>query len=200
MAGHFIPPRQGKLVVGLTRIPVLEFLARFTELLLSLLLVGDPQHHLQSLQTMANFVTEAKHHVGVDHLERSEHSPDTGNKYDVEFDFTPEEQRKIIHRIDRRLIITVGVMYCVSLMDRTNLSAAAIAGMTRELVLVGFRYVSRAGNARRAEDHELTLYEIVNHHSCLLYHVCGVSTSSDGTLQEDRSKVVSECYHIFVGM
>lgn len=55
-------------------------------------------------------------------------------------DFTPAEQRKIIHRIDRRLIITVGVMYCISLMDRTNLSAAAIAGMTRELTLIGFRY------------------------------------------------------------
>ena len=42
--------------------------------------------------------------------------------------FTPEQQRKIIHRIDRRLVTTVGVMYCISLMDRTNLSAAAIAG------------------------------------------------------------------------
>ena len=48
VAGHFIPPRQGKLVVGLTRIPVLDFLARFTELLLSLLLVEDPKHCLQS--------------------------------------------------------------------------------------------------------------------------------------------------------
>jgi len=45
-----------------------------------------------------------------------------------ECEFTPEEQKKIIHRIDRRLILTVGIMYCVSLMDRTNLSAAAIAG------------------------------------------------------------------------
>lgn len=42
--------------------------------------------------------------------------------------FTPEEQRKIIRRIDLRLVVTVGVMYCVSLMDRTNLSAANIAG------------------------------------------------------------------------
>lgn len=62
--------------------------------------------------------------------------------HEIESEFTPEEQRKIIHRIDRRLIITVGVMYCVSLMDRTNLSAASIAGMTEDLVLIGFRYVS----------------------------------------------------------
>lgn len=45
-----------------------------------------------------------------------------------ECEFTEREQRKIIHRIDRRLVVTVGVLYCISLMDRTNLSAASIAG------------------------------------------------------------------------
>jgi MFS transporter, ACS family, DAL5 transporter family protein len=59
-----------------------------------------------------------------------------------DFGFTPEEQRKIIAHVDRRLVITVGVLYCVSLMDRTNLSAAAIAGMREELnLLVNNRYV-----------------------------------------------------------
>lgn len=52
-----------------------------------------------------------------------------------ECEYSEREQRKIIHRIDRRLVVTVGVLYCVSLMDRTNLSAAAIAGMTVELKL-----------------------------------------------------------------
>lgn len=47
-----------------------------------------------------------------------------------ECEFTPAEQRKIIHRIDRRLVVTVGILYCISLMDRTNLSAAALAGYT----------------------------------------------------------------------
>ncbi|KAF2853492.1 phthalate transporter-like protein [Plenodomus tracheiphilus IPT5] len=54
---------------------------------------------------------------------------------DYECEFTEREQRKIIHRIDRRLVVTVGVLYCISLMDRTNLSAAAIAGMTVDLKL-----------------------------------------------------------------
>lgn len=57
-------------------------------------------------------------------------------------EFTPEEQKRIIRRIDRRLIVTCGIMYCISLMDRTNLSAAAIAGMIVELQLINFRYVS----------------------------------------------------------
>lgn len=76
-------------------------------------------------------------HVDEALSDNSKEAPD----YDV--DYTPEEQRKIRHRVDRRLISTCGILYCISLMDRTNLSAAAIAGMTVELKLnVGFRYVS----------------------------------------------------------
>ncbi|KAI9789535.1 MAG: hypothetical protein M1833_002301 [Piccolia ochrophora] len=66
------------------------------------------------------------------------HSPN-GNGYVEEF--TPRQQKKIIHRIDRRLVATTGVMYCISLMDRTNLPAAGIAGMNEELELTtGIRY------------------------------------------------------------
>jgi len=45
--------------------------------------------------------------------------------------FTPKEQRSIIWRIDRRLVLTLGFLYCISLMDRTNLGAAAIAGYAK---------------------------------------------------------------------
>jgi hypothetical protein len=52
------------------------------------------------------------------------------------------EQRKIIHRLDRRLITIAGVIYMNSLMDRSNLPNAAIAGMNRDLEMEsGFRYV-----------------------------------------------------------
>lgn len=54
--------------------------------------------------------------------------------------FTPEEQKKIIRRIDLRLIPTLGFMYCVSLMDRTNLGVAMVAGMGVDLKLTGERY------------------------------------------------------------
>lgn len=71
-------------------------------------------------------------------------SPTNGKKHeqDITHGFTPTEQRSIIRRLDRRLVVTVGAMYCVSLMDRTNMSAANIAGMSVELTLTGFRYVS----------------------------------------------------------
>ncbi len=43
--------------------------------------------------------------------------------------FTPQEQKRIIRRIDTRLVLTLGFMYCVSLMDRTNLGIASVGGM-----------------------------------------------------------------------
>ena len=61
-------------------------------------------------------------------------TPDEDDPYNW---FTPEEGRKIKHKIDRRLVLVLGAMYCVSLMDRTNLSNAAIAGMRTELLMVG---------------------------------------------------------------
>lgn len=60
---------------------------------------------------------------------------------DIDHGFSPQEQKSIIRRIDRRLVVTVGALYCVSLMDRTNMSSANIAGMGVELNLIGFRYV-----------------------------------------------------------
>ncbi|KAL8650954.1 MAG: hypothetical protein Q9210_003517 [Variospora velana] len=49
--------------------------------------------------------------------------------------YTDAEIKRIVRRIDIRLIPLCGLMYCVSLLDRTNLSNAAIAGMTAELNL-----------------------------------------------------------------
>ena len=47
--------------------------------------------------------------------------------------FTLAEQRGIIRRIDLRLVSTVGLMYCISLLDRTNLGNAVIAGSVFKL-------------------------------------------------------------------
>lgn len=42
--------------------------------------------------------------------------------------YDEKQQKRIIHRVDLRLVSMAGVMYCVSLLDRTNLSFAAVAG------------------------------------------------------------------------
>lgn len=82
--------------------------------------------------------------VGFEHADNLANSVTGSHDVDdIDGGFTKEEQRAIIRRVDRRLVVTVGAMYCVSLMDRTNLSAAAIAGMTVELkLMLENRYVS----------------------------------------------------------
>ncbi|KAK4866531.1 hypothetical protein LT330_008463 [Penicillium expansum] len=62
------------------------------------------------------------------------------NNVDWDEEYSPPEQRKIIHRIDRRLILMSGLAYCISMIDRTNLGMAAVAGMTDDLGLAGTRY------------------------------------------------------------
>ncbi|KAL3436114.1 major facilitator superfamily domain-containing protein [Aspergillus tetrazonus] len=47
--------------------------------------------------------------------------------------FTPQERKRLIRRIDLRLVITLGCLYCISLLDRTNLGAASVAGMQPDL-------------------------------------------------------------------
>ncbi|KAH6704871.1 major facilitator superfamily domain-containing protein [Verticillium dahliae] len=60
----------------------------------------------------------------------------------LEDPLTRAAYRKLVHKIDRRLITTCGFMYCVSLVDRTNLGSANIAGMSKDLELtVGYRYL-----------------------------------------------------------
>lgn len=88
---------------------------------------------------------EAAGQIETKHLDVAPSKLSSEQDHDHDHGFTKEEQRKIIRRIDRRLVITVGAMYCVSLMDRTNMSAANIAGMGVELALIDFRYVRGSG-------------------------------------------------------
>ncbi|KAK6440430.1 hypothetical protein LTR95_003338 [Oleoguttula sp. CCFEE 5521] len=77
----------------------------------------------------------------VDELERKVSDTDSEAENNAHIDaLTPEEQKKVLRRIDKRLVLTCGFMYCVSLMDRTNLGIAAVAGMAVDLKLIGERY------------------------------------------------------------
>lgn len=68
---------------------------------------------------------------------------DEERSLDEDEEYSVAEQRKIIHKVDRRLLTILGLMQAVSFLDRANLSNAAVAGMTKDLRLgVGNRYVS----------------------------------------------------------
>lgn len=80
-------------------------------------------------------------------------SPTSSQEFDSTF--SEAQYRKIVHRIDMRLVTVVGVcpqfsvlqtfgarltspiklMYCVSLMDRTNLAVALVAEYVHRIIL-----------------------------------------------------------------
>jgi hypothetical protein len=73
--------------------------------------------------------------IGVQELERSETEV---NDDDISA-FTEAEQKKIIRKIDLRLVSTLGLLYMCSLMDRTNLGSANIAGWACLSIIAGCR-------------------------------------------------------------
>ncbi|KAK0387423.1 LOW QUALITY PROTEIN: hypothetical protein NLU13_5735 [Sarocladium strictum] len=74
------------------------------------------------------------------------HQAEGPNGFDESLEKTPvqgktAEEAKLIRRIDLRLLPILGVMYSISLIDRTNLGLAVVAGMDKDLELaVSNRY------------------------------------------------------------
>lgn len=61
-------------------------------------------------------------------------------KVPVDSGFDPEYLRKTIRKIDWRLVPFLSALYSISLIDRTNISLANVAGMGASLELTGNRY------------------------------------------------------------
>lgn len=88
----------------------------------------DREAESESANLLASMYTEAdddetKHNRDLDTV--SDSMVSDIDKDDV---YSLSEQRAIIHRIDRRLVVTCGLIYCFSLIDRGNLGNASIAG------------------------------------------------------------------------
>ncbi|OJJ54955.1 hypothetical protein ASPSYDRAFT_34775 [Aspergillus sydowii CBS 593.65] len=66
--------------------------------------------------------------ISAEKIEYVDSLPQTKRVVDIDDDeeYTYEEQRKIVHRVDRRLVIIIGAAYCISLMDRTNVSSIMV--------------------------------------------------------------------------
>lgn len=57
------------------------------------------------------------------------------NLNNINAGFSEEEVKRVRRKIDRRLLPILGALYSIALIDRTNLSAANIAGANRDLKL-----------------------------------------------------------------
>jgi MFS family permease len=71
-----------------------------------------------------------------------EEADDTFDK-DIDHGFLPSEIKRITRKIDRRLIPILSAMYCISLIDRTNLSLAQAANNFAMRTTLGLAYGQR---------------------------------------------------------
>ncbi|KAF9227226.1 MFS general substrate transporter [Gyrodon lividus] len=55
-------------------------------------------------------------------------------------EFGPAERARILRKLDWHLLPFVSLLYLLSFLDRTNVGNAKVAGMSKDLNLVGFRY------------------------------------------------------------
>lgn len=91
---------------------------------------------------MATFVDPEKSEaVSAQHNEhlKPDESPTPPRRDLIEMDKATE--KKLIRRIDIRLLPILGLLYSIALIDRVNISAARISGMEEDLELyIGDRY------------------------------------------------------------
>ena len=55
-------------------------------------------------------------------------------------EFTPEEEKRVIRKLDWHIIPLIFLLYSLSILDRSNLGNARIAGMEDDINLTGNRY------------------------------------------------------------
>lgn len=71
--------------------------------------------------------------VAMEHVEAAPHQVNeeelnVASKGDEDQDPPAAEQRRILRTIDLRVTVVTGALFFISIMDRTNLGAASIAG------------------------------------------------------------------------
>ncbi|KAL8808381.1 MAG: hypothetical protein Q9182_000201 [Xanthomendoza sp. 2 TL-2023] len=60
---------------------------------------------------------------------------DTENDYDIHLQFPPARERRLLAKIDLRVIPVLSVLYLLAFLDRTNIANASIYGLKEELGL-----------------------------------------------------------------
>lgn len=57
-----------------------------------------------------------------------------------EEDFTEAEEKAVLKKLDRRVVLFVALLYLLSFLDRSNIGNARIAGLEKDLKLEGEQY------------------------------------------------------------
>lgn len=103
--------------------------------------VGTGQKDVESAPYVDSPTTKHEDTLHTEDLDKKHESTDATPQGNFTYGIDVAHQRKVIRKIDIRLLPILGMMYSISLVDRTNLGLALVAGMQEDLELaVGNRY------------------------------------------------------------
>ncbi|KAI9862032.1 MAG: hypothetical protein M1824_001777 [Vezdaea acicularis] len=54
--------------------------------------------------------------------------------------YTPEEERAVVRKLDRNLVLFIALLYMLSFLDRSNIGNASVAGLKKDLDLTSSQY------------------------------------------------------------
>ena len=74
----------------------------------------------------------------VEHLYPEDPLSDDINEVEVEF--AEAEEKRVLKKLDRRVVLFVALLYLLSYLDRSNIGNARIAGLEQDLQLTGDQY------------------------------------------------------------
>ncbi len=105
----------------------------------------------------------------LDHVEAASSLPDKEVLSAAEDDdMSKEQQRSIMRRIDLRVTAVTGILYCISLVDRTNLGAASIAGYVLPPAPLSWSHITN-GIFRLSKDLDLGINNRYNYVALLFF-------------------------------
>lgn len=73
-------------------------------------------------------------------LEDLEHEDAYHSETEHSLDFTDVEEKKVLKKLDRRVVLFVALLYLLSFLDRSNIGNARIAGLEKDLKLTSEQY------------------------------------------------------------
>ncbi|KAF2083499.1 MFS transporter-like protein, partial [Saccharata proteae CBS 121410] len=72
-------------------------------------------------------------------LSRTSRASDSTTVQDYEL-YTPDEEAAVVKKLDRKMVLFMGLLYMLSFLDRSNIGNARIAGLTDDLKLSSAQY------------------------------------------------------------
>ena len=93
-------------------------------------LIPEPLYNQEAINDTGRI--ESERDIGLRTLRR-----DSVQSFEL---YTPDEEKEVVQKLDRRLVLFMALLYMLSFLDRSNIGNARIAGLAQDLRLTGSQY------------------------------------------------------------